>query len=123
MSEYSIIWHKVFEYQYQHLKGDSLLKKQVDKQLQIIENNPDTAGSYLKHCPPDFAGRIKRIKIGGRKKYRMLFKIDRATNQVKIGFICPELRRDLDYKNLPLYIFELPENEIDVKKLKKFIIK
>lgn len=52
----------------------------------------------------------------------MIIKVDSNAKTIKIGFIDPRLRKDIDYGDLPLNIFELPEDEIDEKKLKKFIL-
>lgn len=122
MAKYRIIRHKVFSYQYKHLKKASLLKRQVDQQLKVIESNPETAGTPLRYLPSDLAGKIKRLWVGGRRKYRMIIKVDSNAKTIKIGFIDPRLRKDIDYGDLPLNIFELPEDEIDEKKLKKFIL-
>lgn len=122
MKSYKIVWHKVFQYQYGHLPSNSLLKRQVDKQLEVIKKNPETAGVALKHLLPHLAGRIKRLVVGGPKKYRMSILVHREEKIIEVCFIDPRLRGELDYKTLPLEILELPEDEIDAKRLKKFIL-
>jgi len=123
MAGYSITWHKVFCYQYEHLKKNSLLKRQVDKQLEVIQRNPQQAGAPLRYLPSDLAGKIRRLYVGGPGKYRMFIKTDDKKQEVKIGFIDPRLRGKLDYGDLPLEIFTLPEDEIDEKMLRKFLLK
>lgn len=123
MKSYRIVWHKVFRYQYEHLPHNSLLKRQVDKQLEVIETNPETAGKAIKYLAPHLAGRIKRLRVGGPKKYRMIIMVHREEKVVEVCFIHPRLRKDIDYDTVPLEILEMPEDEIDVKRLKKFILK
>jgi len=122
LATYKIVWHKVFSYQYRHLEKESLLRRQVDQQLKVIASNPETAGTPLRYLPSDLTGKIKRLWVGGRKKYRMIIKVDSNAKTIKIGFIYPRLRKDLSYGDLPLDVFELPKDEIDDKKLKKFKI-
>lgn len=123
MRSYKVVWHKVFRYQYEHLPSNSLLKRQVDKQLEVIEKNPETAGIALKYLAPHLAGRIKRLKVGGSKRYRMIIMLHREEEIIEVCFIDPRLRGKLDYKTLPLEILEQPEDEIDEKRLKEFILK
>ncbi len=120
--DYKIIWHKVFSYQYDHLERNSLLKKQVDKQLEVIQRNPQQAGAPLRYLPPDLAGKIRRLHIGGPSKYRMFIKVDDKEKEIRIGFIDPRLKGKLDYGDLPLEIFTQSEDEIDEKRLKKFLL-
>lgn len=122
MKSYNVVLHKVFKYQYQNLRDGSLLKRQVDKQLEIIKKNLEVAGVALKHLPPHLAGRIKRLVVGGPKKYRMIILVHQEEEIIEVCFIDPRLRGELDYKTLPLEILELPEDEIDTKRLKKFIL-
>ena len=123
MKSYRIVWHKVFRYQYEHLPHNSLLKRQVDKQLEVIEKSPETAGNAIKYLAPHLAGRIKTVRVGGPKKYRMIIMVHREERIVEVCFIDPRLRKDIDYDTLPFGILEIPENQIDLKRLKKFIIK
>jgi hypothetical protein len=122
MAGYKIIWHKVFSYQYNHLHKNSLLKRQIDKQIEVIKTNQETAGSPLRFLPSDLAGKIRKLRVGGTKKYRMFFKVDVEEREIRIGFVDPRLRGKLDYRDLPLEIFSLPESEMDEKMLKKFIL-
>ncbi|MCK4817672.1 hypothetical protein KA005_18025 [bacterium] len=122
MTSYKVVWHKVFRYQYQNLRQGSLLKRQVAKQLEVIQKNPETAGAALKHLPSHLAGRIKRLKVGGPKRYRMIIMVHREEKIIEVCFVDPRLRGKLDYKTLPLEVFEMPEDEIDAKGLKKFIL-
>ena len=121
--DYKILWHKVFCYQYDNLEKNSLLKKQIDKQLEVIQRNPQQAGAPLRYLPPDLAGKIRRLYVGGPSKYRMFIKVDDKEKEIRIGFIDPRLRGKLDYGDLPLEIFTQSEDEIDEKRLKKFLLK
>jgi len=99
------------------------LRRQVDKQLEIIEKNPETAGEALKYLSPHLAGKIKRLWVGGPKKYRLIIIVHREEKIIEVCFLDPRLRGKLNYKTLPLEILEMPEDEIDTKRLKKFILK
>lgn len=123
MPGYKIVWHKVFSYQYRHLQKNSLLKKQVDKQLEVIAADLKQAGAPLSHLPSDLAGKIRKLYVGGAKRYRMFIEVDEKDKEIKIGFIDPRLRSKLDYRELPLEIFVLPESEMSEKMLKKFLLK
>jgi hypothetical protein len=123
VKSYNVVRHKVFKYQYKNLRDGSLLKRQVNKQLEVIEKNPEVAGVALKHLPPHLAGKIKRLVVGGPKKYRMIIMVHREEKIIEVCFIDPRLRGELDYKTLPLEILEQPEDEIDERRLKEFILK
>lgn len=123
MLGYKIVWHKVFSYQYRHLQKNSLLKKQVDKQLEVVAADLKQAGAPLSHLPSDLAGKIRKLRVGGAKRYRMFIKVDDKQKEIRIGFIDPRRRGKLDYRDLPLEIFALPEHEIDEKVLRKFLLK
>ena len=123
MKSYKIVRHKVFRYQYEHLAQNSLLIRQVDKQLEIIEKNPETAGEALKYLTPHLAGKIKRLWVGGSKKHRMIIMVHKEEKIIEVCFIDPRLRGKLNYKTLPLEILEMPEDEIDAKRLNRFILK
>jgi hypothetical protein len=123
MAGYKIVWHKVFLYQYQNLRNNSLLKRQVDKQLEVIKVNQERAGAPLRYLPPDLAGKIRKLRVGGAKRHRMFIKVDDQKAEIRIGFVDPRRRGQLDYEDLPLDIFALPENEIDEKRLRKFLLK
>jgi hypothetical protein len=99
------------------------LKRQVDKKLEVVEKNPDTAGVPLKYLPSHLAGRIRRLVVGGPKKYRMILMVHREEKIIEVCFIDPRLRGELDYRTLPLEMLEVPEDEIDAKKLERFILK
>jgi len=123
VKSYKIVRHKVFRYQYEHLAQNSLLKRQVDKQLEIIEKKPETAGEALKYLTAHLAGKIKRLWVGGPKKYRMIIMVHKEEKIIEVCFIDPRLRGKLNYKILPLEILEMPEDEIDAKRLNRFILK
>lgn len=123
MAGYRIVWHKVFSYQYTLLDKNSLLRRQIDKQLEVIKTNQETAGSPLRYLPSDLAGKIRKLRVGGAKKYRMFIKVDVKEREIRIGFVDPRLRGKLDYRDLPLEIFSLPESEIDERNLKAFLLK
>lgn len=123
MIPYKIIWHRIFEYQYKHLKQDSPLKRQVDKQLEVIDSDPANAGVALQGLPPDFAGKVKRLWVGGRNGRRMFIKTDHRDRVVKVCFVTPEKRGRIDYAKLALDLIELLDAEVDEKRLKKFLLK
>ena len=123
MTSYKIVWHRIFEYQYKHLKQNSPLKRQIDKQLEVIVRDPANAGATLQGLPPDFAGKVKRLWVGGRKGHRMFIKTDHHERVVKICFVTPEKRGHIDYTKLTRDLIELLDAEVDERKLKKFIIK
>lgn len=115
MKSYRIVWHKVFRYQYEHLPQNSLLKRQVDKQLEVIEKNPETMGEALKYLAPHLAGRIKKLRVGGPKKYRLFIMVHREEKIIEVCFIDPRLGGKLNYKTLPLEILEMSVDEIDAR--------
>ena len=88
----------------------------------MIKTNQETAGSPLRYLPSDLAGKIRKLRVGGTKKYRMFLKVEVEEKEIRIGFVDPRLRGKLDYRDLPLEIFSLPESEIDEKKLKGFLL-
>jgi hypothetical protein len=123
LSCYKIIWHKIFEYQYKNLVEDSLLKRQIDKQLEVIASDPANAGDPLKALPPDLSGKVKKLWVGGRKGHRMFIKTDHHEKVVKICFVTPVKRGHLDYKKLTQDLVNLLDDQVEERTLKKFIIK
>jgi len=123
LTSYKIVRHKIFEYQYKHLRENSPLKRQVDTQLQVIASDPASAGAPLKFLPPDLAGKVKKLWVGGRKGHRMFIKTDHHEKVVKICFVTPVKRGHLDYKRLMQDLVNLLDNQVEERTLKKFIIK
>lgn len=123
MTSYKIVWHGIFDYQYKHLQENSLLKRQVDKQLEVIVRDPANAGVALQGLPPDFAGKVKRLWVGGRKGYRMFIKTDHHEKVVTIWFVTPVKRSQLDYKKLTPDLPDLIDGRVDEKILKKYVIR
>jgi hypothetical protein len=123
LSPYRIVRHRIFEYQYKHLNQNSPLKRQLDKQLEMIFSDPANAGAALQGLPPDLAGKVKKLWVGGRKGHRMFIKADHDKKVITICFVTPAKRGQLDYKKLTRDLIELLDAEVDEKKLKKFIIK
>lgn len=123
MSAYRIVRHRIFEYQYKHLGQNSPLKRQVDKQLEVIDSDPSNAGAALQGLPPDLAGKVKKLWVGGRKGHRLFIKTDHDKKVITILFVTPEKRGQLDYRKLTRDLIELLDVEVDEKSLKKFIVK
>jgi hypothetical protein len=123
LTSYKIVWHKIFEYQYENLEENSLLKRQIDKQLEVIASDPANAGVPLQSLPPDLAGKVKKLWVGGRKGHRIFIKTDHHEKVVKICFVIPEKRAHLDYKKLTQDLVNLLDDQVEERTLKKFIIK
>jgi hypothetical protein len=123
LTSYNIVRHKIFEYQYEHLKQNSPLKRQVDKQLEVIASDPANSGTALQGLPPDLAGKVKRLWVGGRRGHRMFIKTDHNEKVVKICFVSPVKRADIDYRKLMRDLLKLLDAQVDEKRLKKFIVK
>ena len=123
MSSYRIVWHEIFEHQYKHLRENSLLKRQVDTQLQVIASDPANAGAPRKFQPPDLAGKVKKLWVGGRKGYRMFMKTDHDKRVVNVVFVTPVKRGHRDHKKLTRDLIKLIDAQVHEKTLKKSIIK
>jgi hypothetical protein len=123
LTSYKIVWHGIFDYQYKHLQDNSPLKRQVDKQLEVIVTDPANAGAALQGLPTDLAGKVKKLKVGGRKGYRMIIKTNHHERVVKICFITPVKRGQLDYKKLTRDLNDLIDGQVEEKSLKMFLIK
>ena len=123
MTSYEIVRHRIFEYQYKDLRGSSLLKRQVDAQLEVIDSDPANAGVPLKFLPPDLAGKVKKLWVGGRRGHRMFIKTDHNKRVVKICFVTPVKRGHIDYKKLTRDLIKLIDAQVNEKTLKKFILK
>ena len=118
-SNIEVIRHKVFRYQYDNLRPNGDIKKEVDKKLNMISTNPEQTGEALRYLPPHLAGKIKRIHIF-REGHRLIFKFEKEKRELKILFITPERKKEVDYNQLPFEIFMSLEETIDERLLKKF---
>ena len=123
MTSYKIVWHGIFDYQYKHLQENSPLKRQVDKQLEVIASDPANAGAALQGLPPDLAGKVRKLKVGGLKGHRMIIKTNHQERLVKVVFVTPEKREHIDYKKLIRDLVDFIDGQVEEKTLKKFIIK
>ncbi|KPL05473.1 MAG: hypothetical protein AMJ73_00760 [candidate division Zixibacteria bacterium SM1_73] len=123
MTSYKIAWHEIFKYQYKHMQENSFLKRQVDTQLQVIASDPPNAGTPRKFLPPDLAGKVKKLWVGGRTGHRIFIKTDHDKRVVTVLFITPVKRGHKDHKKLTRDLIKLIDTQVDEKRLKKFIIK
>ena len=118
-SNINIIKHKIFQYQYDNLRPNGDIKKEVDKKEKMIRTNPEQTGEAIRYLPPHLAGKVKRIHIF-REGHRLIFIFDKEKKELKILFITPERKKEVDYNELPFEIFMSPEETIDERLLKKF---
>ena len=99
--EYVFVAHHIFDHCLdQVLEKNPQLEDSYRKQVRRIKSNPDT-GKRMKYAPQPLAGRLRKVKIGGRKGYSLCYVVFEQFQAVLGVFITPEDRSKVDYRNFP----------------------
>ena len=106
-TNYRIIAHRYYLLSKKKLiKGNPELEVKIDKQINLIRQHPENLKMRVKYLPPEIEGKIFKVRIGGRKKYRLFYLVDRKIKVVLLIIISTISRKNFDYrKDLPINEF------------------